>query len=101
MKRNLTPLGQMNNNDLIKRIDELELRIKNLENMENIDFMKRLREAVFGQPSGGNDGAVDQTITIGDMGGSASVPDFPDGFLEAIRPNGDRVLLPTYSKSRF
>ncbi len=91
--------------DTQEKIKELEKRIKALEDMENINFIKRLREQVFGQPSSSNDTAVDTTIsiTIGAGGGTdtADVLDFPDGFLEAIRPNGDRVLIPTYLKSRF
>lgn len=88
-----------------EQIKQLEKRIKELEEMRNTDFIKKMREQIFGQPKGANDAAVDVTlsITIGADGGTDTeqILDFPDGFLEAIRPNGDRVLIPTYLKSRF
>lgn len=76
-----------------------------LEEMQNLNTLKLIREAVFGQPRGADNDAVDTTleITIGAGGGTATeqILAFPDGFIEGIKPNGDRVLIPTYLKSRF
>ena len=91
--------------DLAQRVQELEDKVMKLEKMKNIDFIKLMREEIFGQPSGEDDTAVTNTITItiGAGGGSddEDVLDFPDGFLEAKRPNGEVVLIPTYNKTRF
>lgn len=87
------------------RLEQLEKRVKELEEVRNLGFVKRIREEIIGQPSGANDGAVDTTlsITIGAGGGTDTeqILDFPDGFIEVIRPSGERVLVPTYNKSRF
>lgn len=95
----------MDEENLKNRIDELEKRLKLLEEARNPNALKYWREAIVGQPKGANDGAVDATIsiTIGAGGGTDTeqVLDFPDGFIEIIKPNGDRVLVPTYDLSRF
>lgn len=95
----------MDNENLKNRIDELEKRLKLLEEAKNVNALKYWREAIIGQPKGANDAAVDTTlsITIGAGGGTDTeqILDFPDGFIELIKPNGDRVLVPTYNLSRF
>lgn len=97
-------LTTINNMDETK-IQELERRIKDLEEVRHLGFVKQMREEIVGQPSAGADSAVTLAlpISVDTMTGLGSIDilDFPDGFLEVIRPNGQRVLVPTYDKSRF
>lgn len=97
-------LTTINNMDETK-IQELERRIKDLEEVRHLGFVKQMREEIVGQPSADADSAVTLVLPISvDIMtglGSINILDFPDGFIEVIRPNGERVLVPTYNKSRF
>lgn len=91
--------------DSNKRIDELEKRLKTLEEANNVSSLKYWREKLIGREYGADDSAVTDTanITVSLVTGlgTLDVVDFPDGFIELVKPNGERVRVPYYSLSRF
>lgn len=95
----------MENDNTQKKIEELEKRLKLLEQADNIDSLKHWREKIVGREYGADDSAVDivQNFTVNLISGAGSVTtlDLPDGFIELIKPNGDRVRVPYYALSRF
>lgn len=95
----------MENENTQKKIDELEKRLKLLEQADNIDSLKYWREKIVGREYGASDSAVDITnnISVSLVTGNGTIQtlDFPDGFIEIIKPNGDRVRVPYYALSRF
>lgn len=95
----------MDNENLQKRIDEFEKRLSLLERADNIDSLKYWREKLSGRVYGDSDSSVTNTInfTVDTMSGDGSIDalDFPDGYIDFIRPNGERVRVPYYSLSRF
>jgi hypothetical protein len=95
----------MENENLKQRIDVLEKRLATLERADNIDSLKYWREKMIGREYGANDVAVTETVAVSvDIGtglGTLDVLGFPDGYIDIIKPNGDRVRVPYYSLSRF
>lgn len=95
----------MENENLKNRIDELEKRLKTLEQADNFDSLKYWREKLVGRDFGADDTAITDTadisVSLVTGLGTLNVVDFPDGFIELIKPNGDRVRVPYYSLSRF
>ena len=59
----------------------------------------------MGRDFGSSDSSVDITnnftVSLITGAGSTTTVDFPDGFIEIIKPNSDRVRVPYYSISRF
>lgn len=88
-----------------KRIEELEKRIDDLEQLRNLDTLKLTREKLIGRSFGDDDSSVqivkNFTVSLVSGAGSVTVLDFPDEFLDLVKPNGDRVRVPVYSLSRF
>ena len=95
----------MENKDLQKKIEELEKRLSLLERADNTDSLKYWREKFIGREFGADDTAIDEVknISVSTITGlgTITVIDFPDGFIEIIKPNGDRVRVPYYALSRF
>lgn len=95
----------MENENLKNRIDELEKRLTLLEQADNIDSLKYWREKLIGREYGANDGAVDVlnniSVSLVTGLGTLTTVDFPDGFIDLIKPNGERVRVPYYALSRF
>lgn len=91
--------------DTQTQIDELTKRLDLLERADNVDSLKYWREKVVGREYGADDTAITDTANISVSLvtglGTLDVVDFPDGFIELIKPNGDRVRVPYYSLSRF
>ena len=95
----------MENENLKQRIDVLEKRLATLERADNIDSLKYWREKIVGREYGANDVAVTDTVglTVSLVTGlgTLDVLDFPDGYIDLIKPNGERVRVPYYALSRF
>lgn len=95
----------MENENLKQRIGVLEKRLATLERADNVDSLKYWREKLIGRDFGAVDSAVDVTnnftVSLVTGAGSVTTLDFPDGFIEIVKPNGDRVRVPYYSLSRF
>lgn len=95
----------MENENLKQRIDVLEKRLATLERADNIDSLKYWREKLIGREYGANDVAVTDTVglTVSLVTGlgTLDVLDFPDGYIDLIKPNGERVRVPYYALSRF
>lgn len=91
--------------DSNKRIDELEKRLKTLEEANNVSSLKYWREKLIGREYGADDSAITDTANISVSLvtglGTLDVVDFPDGFIELVKPNGERIRVPYYSLSRF
>lgn len=86
-------------------MEDLQKRVDLLEKADNINNLKFLREKLVGRVYGDDDTATTLTVNfvVNTMTGAGSVDvlDFPDGFLEIIKADGQRVRLPYYSLSRF
>lgn len=95
----------MENENLKQRIDVLEKRLATLERADNIDSLKYWREKMIGRDYGADDTAVTDSanvsVSLVTGTGTLDVVDFPDGFIDLIKPNGERVRVPYYSLSRF
>lgn len=95
----------MENENLKIKVDELEKRLATLERADNIDSLKYWREKIVGREYGANDVAVTDTVglTVSLVTGlgTLDVLDFPDGYIDLIKPNGERVRVPYYALSRF
>lgn len=91
--------------DTQTQINELQKRLELLERADNINSLKYWREKIVGREYGADDTAITDTANISVSLvtglGTLDVVDFPDGFIELIKPNGDRVRVPYYSISRF
>lgn len=91
--------------DTQTQINELQKRLELLERADNINSLKYWREKIVGREYGADDSAVTDTadisVNIVTGLGTLDVVDFPDGFIEIIKPNGERVRVPYYSISRF
>jgi len=91
--------------DTQAEITELKKRLKLLEDANNVDSLKYWREKLIGRTYGANDGAVEVvnnfTVSLVTGAGSVTTLDLPDGFIDLIKPNGDRVRVPFYELSRF
>ena len=95
----------MDNENLKIKVDELEKRLATLERADNIDSLKYWREKIVGREFGADDTAITDTadisVSLVTGLGTLDVVDFPDGFIEIIKPNGERVRVPYYALSRF
>lgn len=95
----------MDNETLKQRIEVLEKRLATLERADNVDSLKYWREKLVGREYGANDGAIDVlnniSVSLVTGLGTLTTVDFPDGFIELIRPNGERVRVPYYALNRF
>ncbi len=98
-------LNNMDNENLKIKVDQLEKRLATLERADNIDSLKYWREKIVGREYGANDVAVTESVAVSvDIGtglGTLNVLGFPDGYIDLIKTNGDRVRLPYYALSRF
>jgi len=98
-------LNNMDNENLKIKVDELEKRLATLERADNIDSLKYWREKLMGRQFGADDAAVDISnnisVSLVTGLGTLTTVDFPDGFIELVKPNGDRVRVPFYELSRF
>lgn len=98
-------INNMENENLKIKVDQLEKRLATLERADNVDSLKYWREKIVGREYGADDTAVTDTadisVSIVTGLGTLDVVDFPDGFIEIIKPNGERVRVPYYALSRF
>lgn len=98
-------INNMDNENLKIKVDELERRLATLERADNVNSLKYWREKLVGREFGADDNAIKEianiSVSLVTGLGTLDVVDFPDGFIELIKPNGDRVRVPYYALSRF
>lgn len=95
----------MDNENLKIKVEDLEKRLATLERADNVNSLKYWREKIVGRDFGADDSAVDVlnniSVSLVTGLGTLTTVDFPDGFIELVKPNGERVRVPYYALSRF